>query len=361
MRNFKSSLRSALVIVLMSLSGSPAIYGEARFASIKGTVQVYENRKWVNATAQMKLPSGAMIQTAYRSQAVVIYPKGGQLAIGPNTRVTIFDNATSSGTDREVMVDHGQLSAFVKKGPADARNSFRIRSPTTVAGVRGSLLAARLAGKTLTVSAIQSAAQIETTQQQSRIKSAELQLANARKNLANQQARLKATEAFLQDLKEGIKLLEGVGSPAARAKLNQAYQLLNLYSNNLLLYAADLKKMEQHEATAMAKLTTAKADLAAIATEEKALIASLEKSKPIAIPEGDSAEAEVEVKPPVLIEKEAKRPAVMNTVGQTNGEQKIADQNDVKVGVGNDTQQLYNNVNSVTQPTTTGLPTLKKL
>ncbi len=51
----------------------------------------------------------------------------------------------------------------------------------------------------------------------------------------------------------------------------------------------------------------------------------------------------------------------MTTVGQTGSEQMLADQNDVKVGVGNDTQQIYNNVNSVTQPTTTGQPTLKKL
>jgi hypothetical protein len=39
----------------------------------------------------------------------------------------------------------------------------------------------------------------------------------------------------------------------------------------------------------------------------------------------------------------------------------MAELNDVKVGVGNDTQQIYNSINSVTQPTSTGLPTLNKL
>lgn len=324
-------------------------------------MQVYENRKWVNANPQMKLASGAMIQTAYRSQAVVIYPKGGQLAIGPNTRVTIFDNATSSGTDREVLLDHGQLSAFVKKAPDSARNSFRMRSPTTVAGVRGSLIAGRLFGQTLTVSAIQSAAQIEMGLQQSRISSAELQLANARKNLANQQARVKATEEYVKQLQEEIKTLEAQGSPGSHLKLNRAYQMLSLYSNNVTIYAADLKKMEQFEAAAVAKVATAKADLAAIAAEEKALIAGLSKSQPTVIAQGDSAQATTEVSSPASEQKKNTRPASMTTVGQTGNEQKMSEQNDVKVGVGNDTQQLYNNVNTVTQPTSTGLPTLNKL
>jgi cell division protein FtsB len=353
--------RAVICTTLLAISCVFSLQAEARFASLKGTVQIYEKQKWVNATPQTKLPSGAMIQTAYRSQAVVIYPQGGQLAIGPNTRVTIFDNATSSGTDREVLVDHGQLSAFVKKGPAEARNAFRMRGPTTVAGVRGSLIAGRLVGQTLTVSAIQSAAQIETGVQQSRIKSAELQLANARKNLANQQARVKSTEEYVKQLKEEIKNLEADGSPGARAKLNRAYQMANLYSDNVAIYTADLKKMEQFEAAALAKVATAKADLAAIAAEEKALIASLNKSQPTVIPQGDSAEATLDVIPPSLVQKKITRPASITTVGQTVTEQNMAELNDVKVGVGNDTQQIYNSINSVTQPTSTGLPTLNKL
>ncbi|AFM13796.1 FecR family protein [Turneriella parva DSM 21527] len=353
--------RGMIFTLLLFFTWVFSLQAEARFASLKGTVQIYEKQKWVNATAQTKLPSGAMIQTAYRSQAVVIYPQGGQLAIGPNTRVTIFDNPGGAGTDREMMIDHGQLSAFVKKGPEGARNAFRIRSPTTVAGVRGSLIAGRLVGQTLTVSAIQSAAQIEMSRQQSRIRSAELQLANARKNLADQQARVKATEEYVKQLKDEIKTLEADNSPRNAARLNQAIRMLNLYSNNVAIYSADLKKMEQFEATAVTKLAAAKADLAAIAAEEKALIESLEKSQPTKIAEGDSAAAEGEIIPPLESEKKKVRPANLTTVGQTGSEEKFTQQSDVKVGVGSDFQQIYNNVNSVTQPTSTGLPTLKKL
>lgn len=357
MRNINGALRSVYCLTLFA----GTLNAEARFASLKGTVQIFENRKWVNATPQTKLASGTMIQTSYRSQAVVIYPKGGQLAVGPNTRVTIFDSAAGSGTDRELMVDHGQITAFVQKGAEGNRNAFRIRTPTTVAGVRGSLIATRLAGRVLTVSAIQSAAQIEMGLQQSRIKSPELQLANARKNLADQQARIKATEEHVKLLKEEIKTLEAENSPGNAAKLNRAMQMLNLYSNNVTLYTADLKKMEQFEAIAISKLAAAKADLAAIAAEEKALIANLQKSQPTQIPQGDSAVASGEITPPLEAEKKKVRPTALNTVGQTGSEQTISEQNDVKAGVGNDTQQLYNNVNTVTQPTTTGQPTLRKL
>ena len=97
MRKINGALRSVYCLTLFA----GTLNAEARFASLKGTVQIFENRKWVNATPQTKLASGTMIQTSYRSQAVVIYPKGGQLAVGPYTRVTIFDNATGSGTDRD--------------------------------------------------------------------------------------------------------------------------------------------------------------------------------------------------------------------------------------------------------------------
>ncbi|HNA77967.1 MAG TPA: hypothetical protein PKY99_00855 [Turneriella sp.] len=197
--------------------------------------------------------------------------------------------------------------------------------------------------------------------QQSRIKSAELQLANARKNLADQQARIKATEEYVNSIKEEIKTLEAENSPQNAAKLNRAIRMLNLYSNNLTIYAADLKKMEQFETTAIAKVAAAKADLAAIAAEEKALIAQLQKSQPTLIPQGDSAVATSDITPPLESEKKKVRPAGLTTVGQTGSEQSISEQNDVKAGVGNDTQQLYNNVNTVTQPTTTGQPTLRKL
>jgi TPR repeat protein len=199
------------------------------------------------------------------------------------------------------------------------------------------------------------------TKQKTRVSAAELQLAQARSTLANQQALVKRTEEYVKDLKAEVAKLEAQGTPGSATKLNRLYNMVSLYTNNVTIYANDLKKFEQFEIAAQAKVASAQKDLAALAAEEKALIASLTSGKATTIPQGDSAKADEVVTTPAAVQTASTRPATMTTVGQTGTEQNISQQNDVKVGVGNDTQQIYNSINSVTQPTSTGLPTLKKL
>lgn len=337
-------------MVLFVFATLPALAADARFASIKGNVQIYQNQRWVDANLKTVLPSGTMIQTGLASQAVVIYPKGGQLALAPNTKVTILDQTQAQGTNREIMIDHGHVSAFVKKSTDGSRNEFRMRTPTVVAGVRGSVIAGMLVGQKLTVQAIQSAAQIARASQNRNISSAEVSLANARKSVATAQDYLQRAKDYIQQLKTE---LEAASASESYSKVSRLQQQLASTERSMEIYAADVAKYSKLEKDAVQKLADKKAGLSAIAEEERALIK---------IAQGDVAKGTgPEITAPTVVQKETTRPAQMTTVGQSGSEKTFSSKSDVKVGVGNDFQKVFNSVNTVTQPTTTGLPTLKKL
>jgi hypothetical protein len=352
---FTVILRSVLLNTILCTG----LFADAGFASVQGTVLMYENQKWIKVNTSTRIKSGAIIQTAYRSRALVTYATGGQLAIGPNTKVTIFDNVAGAGTDREVLVEHGELSAFVKKGNGSGRNNFRMRTPTIVAGVRGSLLAGILEGQTLSVKAIQSAARIETAVQSEQVKNVELLLASARKAVAEQQDLVARTKEYVQSLKAELTKLGSPGDAQAALRVNRLVSSINLYSNNVNIYEATQAKFEKIERNLDEKVTAARATLLAIASEEKQMLKDLASGS--VIKEGDAAKGNAAgITTPVTTQNASTRPVTLTTVGQTGTEQVMTSQSDVKVGVGADFQQIYNSVNIVTQPTSTGLPTLKK-
>lgn len=353
MRKNKLPRYSMSLLALVAVMSPLGIHAEARFASLKGTVQIYQNQKWVDANLAMKLPTGAMIQTAYRSQAIVIYPKGGQLALGSNTRVTLLDNSVSSGTDREVLIDHGNVSGFVKKGTGAERNGFRMRTPTVVAGVRGSVLAGILAGKTLTVQAIQSAAEIARTDATQYAQTTNLALAQARTNLAQAQAGLERTNSIISRLESALQKARISGNPYDKIAAKSFEDALKTHRATLAKQSADLQARVAQERAAAANAASAKNYLDALAKEEAELIK---------IAQGDEATSSNDgIYGPIVRQNTSTRPATINSIGQTGTEKQFMKQNDVQVGIGSDTQQLYNTINTVTQPTNTGSPTLKKL
>ena len=60
---------------------------KARFVSLKGAVQVFVGGKWQTATTATNLVSGTPIQTAYNSNALIMFSSGGQMALKPNTKI----------------------------------------------------------------------------------------------------------------------------------------------------------------------------------------------------------------------------------------------------------------------------------
>ena len=117
-------------ICLMAAFLTP-LNAKARFVSLKGTVQVFVGGKWQTATTATQLESGTPIQTAYNSNALIMFSSGGQMALKPNTKIILNDLPVNPGSSRDIFLEHGQVSAFVnvhgllKLPPAEARRRWR--------------------------------------------------------------------------------------------------------------------------------------------------------------------------------------------------------------------------------------------
>lgn len=419
--------------LLAMLTTFPAFAG-ARFANLQGTVQVFENGKWVKATLASKISDGMTIETGPRSSAVVVFSRGGQMALKAHTRITISDaqGIVGGGTDREMQMVQGEVSGFVKKD-LQTPNAFRMRTPTVIAGVRGSLLTARLQGNRFVATAQRSAAYVrpapKVTAESTKTKALQSALAmrsritkqsdDAKKILAR--AAQNPTPAQVADAKQNLQKVKAEQAKLAKAKVQlaaeqrKAQMALSRARTPQAKAAAreQLKKIAQAVAknsAAQRALTkqsakvnsvvqaAARAPSAKQLASAKAMIASAEKklvslNKSIAAMQKDKTAFDLKVAKsapgsksttdsgptvelaqgqtviatgtkvidPLTVAKVSVRIQATKSVGVSSQEATFVQQNDdSKIGVGNDFQQIYNQINSVTQPASGGLPELSK-
>lgn len=420
------------ISAILALSIFYSIEAAGRFSSISGTVQIFENDKWVKATMASKINDGTTVETGPRSSAVIIFSRGGQMALRAHTRITIADaGGVSGGTDREMTLSHGELSGFVKKD-IKSPNAFRIRTPTVIAGVRGSLLKGKLRGSRFVATAQKSAAYVRPAPRiaiqnssskaiqkalamRARI-SAQLkdarkilaraaavpsaaQVKQAQKDKAKGQARKSAAEATLKKASLNRGKLKAAfaraHSPqlkaALRAKLKVAAKVLAKANSqykaiskvfsaaNRIITAARRPPTAQQIARANTRVQQGQKQMDRI---EKS-IASLRKQKDsfsvkqqnkteparpadsgpvVELAQGQTIIANSgKMIDPLTVAKISVRVQAAKSVGISAQEATFMGQNDdSKVGIGNDFQQIYNQINSVTQPASGGLPELTK-
>ena len=153
-------IRKAILPILFLFTFTTTFALKARIAFVKGRVLVIHNYKVQRGKVGMAVPKGATVQTAYRSRAILQLSNGTRISLKPNTTAKLNrlgPNTKQYGTETEVGLSHGKVSAFVKKSKYPYhKNAFRVRTPTAVAGVRGSYASySRL--RALTIKSIQSA------------------------------------------------------------------------------------------------------------------------------------------------------------------------------------------------------------
>jgi len=420
-----------ICLTLMAFGTLAQLSAAARFGSLQGAVQIFDKGKWVKATLATKITSGVSIQTGRESAALIVFSRGGQMALKSFTRVTITDaDSSTGGTDREMQIVQGEVSGFVKKS-TNTPNEFRLRTPTVIAGVRGSLLRGRLQGNRFVATAKQSAAYVKPAPKISvsdsntralqsaiamrgritaqladakkileRAKSAPApekvaaaqkeykELSAKRQQLANQQAKAKNQYMAAQ------RALARARTPAAAAALRkQMQQALAAFKQASKETNALTAKMAQSKGVLSAAARAPSAKLVAAATArvsagEKQL-ATLDKN--IARMQKNSATLEVKVAKAtattstdsgtvvelqqgqtviasrdkitdaITVARISVRVDAPKNAGVTATEAGFTQQNDdSKIGVGNDFQQIYNQINNVTQPASGGLPELNK-
>ncbi len=137
MKLTQAILVTLALLVATALSAKPV----AVFTMVIGKVQVKEaDGRWINALAGMKVSEKAEIQTALKGKAALQFVNGNLLNIAPGSIVSIDKVVAGNyGTATDVNLSMGKVTAVIAKVDNDKRNHFRVRTPTVVAGVRGSI------------------------------------------------------------------------------------------------------------------------------------------------------------------------------------------------------------------------------
>jgi hypothetical protein len=138
-RLFKSSLGilcsfavSALAINDRALAGTQV----GVFQIIKGEVEVHRSGEVQPASVGMQVFSQDKIVTKPDARARVQMRDRNILNISPNSSITLEKYV--AGGSAEIKVDSGKLRSSVQKNSYDGKNrSFSVKTPTAVAGVRG--------------------------------------------------------------------------------------------------------------------------------------------------------------------------------------------------------------------------------
>jgi len=384
---------SALVLCLFALQG---ISADGRFVSMHGKVQVFENGRWAKAEMSSKLTEQSSVQVGYRSGAVVGLKDGSQIAMKPNSVVSFNHLSDDVKKPRsEIFVVQGGLSAFVKKPEGNAKHVFHIRTPTMIVGVRGSFMELSKNGELHQVTAVQSPAFMKNDPTQAttreRLQKAFAVLERAylmdrdeklrverrireAKNTEDAEAlRLIVNPTFeTAEIKEGIKNIDTHKILTQELLIRQKKIYTTAVSDRkelvkvlLSVRALTMIQLAWAEAAYRAEL---EAHLVAMKQNEKKKQASdadeetfLNTIGLTMIPQGDSASASGDIRGPLYQRTFDARAERNFGSGVSASEQQFLGGNtDSQAGFGNDVQGLYNSINSVTQPSANGDPTLQK-
>ncbi len=113
----------------------------AVFTRVVGKVQAKVGSQWVQAKPGLKIAEKSEVQTSLKGHATLQLVNGTSLQLAPGSVLSI-DRLVSGnyGTATDANLRLGKVTAMVEKPNAvGQRNYFRVKTPTVVAAVRGSI------------------------------------------------------------------------------------------------------------------------------------------------------------------------------------------------------------------------------
>ncbi len=383
-------------IALWIISLLPGLAADGRFVSMHGKVQVFEKGRWAKAELTSKITEQSSVQVGYRSGAIVGLQDGSQIAMKPNSVVSFNYLGTDINKPKsEIFVVQGGLSAFVKKPEGNAKHVFHIRTPSMIVGVRGSFMELSKNGEQHHVTAVQSPAFIKndptaaTTRERLQKAFAVLERAYLMDRDEKLRVERRIREAKVAEDAEALRTV--VNPTLATPEIKEGIREINnhkILTKELLIrqkqiYSTDASDRREiikvlFSVRALTLLQLAWAEAAYRAELDAYLIAqkTQEKKKQdteeddeqflntiglTMIPQGDSASASGDIKGPLFQRTFDSRAERNYSSGSSSAESSFLGGNtDSQAGFGNDVQGLYNSINSVTQPSDVGGPTLQK-
>lgn len=126
------------LVTVIAIQAKPV----AKFESLSGNVQ-YKGKdgKWLPAKLGQGLAAETVVETGPRGKAVLVFANGSELTLNSLTQVTLdLYSIGKFGTQTVMSLRTGRVVARIAKYKnANELNYFMVRTPTAVAGVRGTI------------------------------------------------------------------------------------------------------------------------------------------------------------------------------------------------------------------------------
>jgi len=109
----------------------------AVLTAIKGTV-AYKTKgaaDWTVASSKSSVKEGDMIKTGADSSVIIKFADGSMVKLGAMAQITLSSTGAAKSGGASLGVDSGKMWSRVRKQGADS--SFSVKTPTAIAGVRG--------------------------------------------------------------------------------------------------------------------------------------------------------------------------------------------------------------------------------
>lgn len=132
----------AILAALAALSflASPALAEIGRVKSKVGAASVNRGGRMLPVAPGVQLEPGDVLVTGRDGRMGVTFADGTRFAVGPNSRVTLtefqFDRTRQTGSF-VTSVDRGSLGVVSGRIAKSRRDAMRVRTPTSMLGVRG--------------------------------------------------------------------------------------------------------------------------------------------------------------------------------------------------------------------------------
>jgi hypothetical protein len=137
-----------VAIAALAIAGAAAADDAGRVKVLKGAVTIERAGQSLPATVGMRLQEGDVIKTGRDGSAGVTFNDDSLLSIGPDSALAIdrfaFDSTTHAGRF-DASLRQGTLSAVSGKIAKQSPEAMKVRTPSTILGVRGTEFVVRAA------------------------------------------------------------------------------------------------------------------------------------------------------------------------------------------------------------------------
>ena len=145
-------MRKLLVVsaIAAALATQPAFAEIGRIKSLVGEVTVLRNGAALPGASGFKLEEGDIVRTGKTGRVGIAFLDNTRMAVGPASRITLekfaYDRSRQTG-DFVTSVNRGSLGVVSGNIAKSKRDAMRVRTPTSMLGVRGTKFVVEVKGK----------------------------------------------------------------------------------------------------------------------------------------------------------------------------------------------------------------------